>query len=37
MDDKQAKKRSWMLVGTWFGTIVLLGVMKRILEKQKVF
>ncbi len=37
MDDKQAKKRSWALVGAWFSTIVLLGVIKRILEKQKVF
>jgi preprotein translocase subunit SecG len=37
MDDKQATKRSWVLVGTWFATIILLGVMKRVLEKQKVF
>lgn len=36
MDDKHATKRSWILVSTWFGTIALLGLMKRILDKQKV-
>ena len=34
MDDKHATKRSWVLVGAWFGTIALLGLMKHILEKQ---
>ncbi len=28
------EKRSWVLVGLWFGTIVFVGVLKRILEKQ---
>ncbi len=36
MDDKHATQRSWVLVGSWFGTIALLGLLKRILEKQKV-
>ena len=35
MRDEQSNKRSWILVGTWFGTIVLLGVLKRVLERQK--
>jgi hypothetical protein len=28
-------KRSWFLVATWFGTIALVGLLKRILERQK--
>jgi len=35
MSDKQSNKRSWILVGTWFGTIVFLGVLKRVLERQR--
>ncbi len=35
MEDKHANKRSWVLVGTWFSTIALLGLMKLILDKQK--
>ncbi len=35
MEDKQANKRSWVLVGAWFGTIAFLGVLKRILDRQK--
>ena len=35
MDDKQTNKRSWLLVGTWFSTIILIGVLKRILDQQQ--
>ncbi len=35
MDDKNANKRSWVLVGAWFGTIVLVGALKRILDRQQ--
>jgi hypothetical protein len=35
MNDKQANKRSWVLVGTWFSTIILIGVLKRILDQQQ--
>lgn len=37
MDDEQeqSNKRSWILVGAWFGTIVFLGVLKHVLERQK--
>ncbi len=27
-------KRSWVLVGVWFGTIAVIGILKRILERQ---
>jgi hypothetical protein len=27
-------KRSWVLVGAWFGTIAFIGLLKRILERQ---
>jgi len=30
------ERRSWVLVAAWFGTIAFLGVLKRVLEKQKV-
>ena len=36
MRDEQSNKRSWILVGTWFGTIVLLGVLKRVLEPGRL-
>lgn len=29
------ERRSWVLVAVWFGTIALLGVLKRVLEKQR--
>lgn len=35
MNDPRAKKRSWLITGAWFGTIVLLGVLKRIMDKQQ--
>jgi len=28
-------KRSWVLVAAWFGTIALVGLLKRVLDKQK--
>jgi hypothetical protein len=34
-EQEQSNKRSWILVGAWFGTIVFLGVLKRVLEHQK--
>jgi hypothetical protein len=30
-----SEKRSWVLVAAWFGTIALLGLLKRTLERQK--
>lgn len=35
MDNKHAKKRSWLITGVWFGTIVLLGALKRAMDKQQ--
>lgn len=29
------EKRSWVLVAIWFGTIALLGLLKRGIDKQK--
>ncbi len=28
-------RRSWALVAAWFGTIALIGLLKRALERQK--
>ncbi len=33
-NNKQAQQRPWLLVGVWFGTIALIGVLKRILDQQ---
>jgi hypothetical protein len=30
-----SEKRPWVLVAFWFGTIALLGLLKRTLERQK--
>ncbi len=30
-----SEKRPWVLVAIWFGTIGLLGLLKRTLERQK--
>jgi len=30
-----SEKRPWVLVAIWFGTIALLGLLKRTLERQK--
>jgi hypothetical protein len=30
-----SEKRSWVLVAAWFGTIALIGLLKRTLERQK--
>ena len=35
MHEEQSDKRSWILVSIWLGTIVFLGVLKRILERQR--
>ncbi len=35
MDDKETRKRSWLLVGAWFGTIAFVGVLKLILDRQR--
>jgi hypothetical protein len=29
------QRRQWVLVATWFSTIAFVGLLKRILEKQK--
>ena len=29
------EKRSWVLVAVWFGTIALLGLLKRGIDKVK--
>jgi hypothetical protein len=29
------EKRSWLLVAIWFGTIALLGLIKRGLDRQR--
>jgi hypothetical protein len=29
------EKRSWILVAAWFGTIGLLGLLKRGIDRQK--
>jgi len=28
-------RRSWVLVAAWFGTIALVGLLKRVLERQR--
>lgn len=35
MYDRHAEKRSWLIAGAWFGTIILIGVLKRVLDRQK--
>ncbi len=30
------ERRSWVLVAAWFGTIAFLGLLKRVLDKQRV-
>ena len=30
-----SEKRPWALVAAWFGTIALIGLLKRALERQK--
>jgi hypothetical protein len=29
------EKRSWVIVALWFGTIALLGLLKRGIDRQK--
>ncbi|HEU5226358.1 MAG TPA: hypothetical protein VFU49_01005 [Ktedonobacteraceae bacterium] len=33
--NQSSKKRPWVLVAAWFGTIALLGVLKRTLDRQR--
>jgi len=35
--DNMSEKRSWVLVAAWFGTIALLGLLKRGIDKRKPF
>jgi hypothetical protein len=35
-EQEQSNKRSWILVAAWFGSIAFLGMLKRILERQKL-
>ena len=30
-----SEKRAWVMTALWFGTIALVGVLKRVLERQK--
>ncbi len=30
-----SEKRSWVIVALWFGTIALLGLLKRGIDRQK--
>jgi hypothetical protein len=30
-------QRPWVLVAAWFGTIGLVGLLKRVLERQRFF
>jgi hypothetical protein len=31
------EKRSWLIVALWFGSIALVGLLKRTLERQRPF
>ena len=31
------EKRSWLLVAIWFGSIALIGLLKRTLERARPF
>lgn len=33
--NQSSKKRPWVLVAAWFGTIALVGVLKRTLDRQR--
>ncbi len=30
-----SERRPWVIVAAWFGTIAFIGLLKRVLEKQK--
>jgi hypothetical protein len=34
-DNKASKRRPWILVAAWFGTIALVGTLRYILERQR--
>ncbi len=33
---EQSNHRSWLLVAAWFGTIAFVGLLKGILERQRL-
>lgn len=35
MYDRHAQRRSWVITGAWFGTILLIGALKRIMDRQQ--
>ncbi len=35
--DNTNEKRPWVLVAVWFGTIALLGLLKRGIDKRRPF
>lgn len=35
--DNMSEKRPWVLVAVWFGTIALLGLLKRSTDKRRPF
>lgn len=35
--DNMSEKRAWVLVAVWFGTIALLGLLKRGIERRRPF
>ncbi len=35
--DRMNEKRPWALVAIWFGTIALLGLLKRGIDKRRPF
>jgi hypothetical protein len=35
MYDRHAQKRSWVITAAWFGTILLIGALKRIMDRQQ--
>jgi len=35
--DHMDEKRPWVLVAIWFGTIALLGLLKRGIDKRRLF
>lgn len=37
MMDNMNEKRPWVLVAAWFGTIALLGLLKRSMDKRGPF
>lgn len=34
-ETKENNRRPWLLVAAWFGTIALVGLLKRVLDSQR--